>query len=184
MPKLRNHRCHGRASQTECCDKEHVAQCEKPACCETGVQAHSVEDFSPSFDELRQRLADNAAYKTLCCIGKDVYSEEVDQHLATHIDNLVRAEGEWLPIPSQHVFRLGDVVRMKHAFIPNQEMVEIRLKVGYRGIVNFIDEEGDAKTWFPDLLFAGLRGKHVGHWICSRTFQNIEMKGPTKDNPD
>ena len=100
------------------------------------------------------------------------------------MDNLVCAEGEWSGIPGNYAFRVGDVIRVKHAFIPSQEGVEIRLKTGYYGFVCFIDVEGEAHVWFPELLFAGLRGKHVGLWIDAGSFRNVELKGAIKEVPD
>ena len=44
----------------------------KQDCCEVGVQANAVEDLSPSLEDLKARLSDNAAYRTLCAIGRDV----------------------------------------------------------------------------------------------------------------
>ena len=88
---------------------------------------------------LEERLHDNSAYRTLCAIGRDAYSEDVDQKLASHIENLIRGDGEWTPIPNDHAFTVGEVVKVKHAFLPNNDGAEIRMKAGYCGIVNFID---------------------------------------------
>ena len=149
---------------------------QEPANVETSVQANAVDELSPQLDELKSKLHGVAAYRTLCDIGNQVYSDEVDQGLASYIDDALRTSGEWIPIPNGHGFQIGDMVKVRNAFVPSQDGVEIRLKPGYRGLVHFIDQDGDAQAWFPDLLFAGLRGKHVGHWILQGERQNLELR--------
>ena len=140
------------------------------------VQANTLDDLSPTLGELLSRLDSNAAYRTLCDIGREVYSETVDERLASHIDKKLREPGEWIPIPEGHAFKVGDMVKVKHAFIPDQDDIEIRLRQGCCGIIHYVDKDGDAQAWFPDLLYAGMRGTHVGHWMVERDFTNLELK--------
>ena len=141
-----------------------------------GVQANSAEELCASFEELKAQLADNRAYRTLGRIGSGVYTDAIDQRLAEHIEELVRDNGDWCQIPKDHVFRVGDVLKVTSAFHSETDGVEIRLQRGYRGFVYFVDEEGDPHVWFPVLLFAGLRGKLVGHWCTRCHFGNCVMK--------
>ena len=140
------------------------------------------QDLSPSFAALKERLIEHLAYRTLCDIGKMVYSDEVDQHLASYIDDTIHSAGGWSAVPAGYTFKIGDVVRVKRACVPSQAGISIQLKEGYHGYVNFLDEEGDAQAWFPELLFGGLRGKHVGHWILAGNFENIEVKDSSNND--
>ena len=110
-----------------CCDSaSQTGILEEPALVEASVQANVIDELSPRLDELKQNLNGSAAYKTLCDIGKQVYSEEVDQSLASYIDDTLRTAGEWIPIQSEHVFKIGDMVKVRHAFVPSQDGVEVR----------------------------------------------------------